>query len=40
MLAGLALGACLGDWRKWPAPPGGLLATAPADEPAEPPEQE
>jgi hypothetical protein len=26
-LAGLAVGACLGDWRRWKAPPGGLLST-------------
>src|SRR5262249_22648246 len=36
-LASLALGACLGDWRRWPAPPGGLLSTASADEPTDAP---
>jgi hypothetical protein len=35
-LAGLAVGACLGDWRKWKAPPGGVLTSEVPDPEADP----
>jgi hypothetical protein len=38
--AGLALGGCLGDWRRLPAPPGGLLEIKSPRETEQNPEQE